>query len=340
MPTYRAAKWVAAAIDNVNAQTYSDLELIVVDDGSPDDTVAVVRRKLAEDFPRSWKVIELGANRGPSAARNAGLAAAGGAWVQFLDSDDLLAPTKLERQMAYCAQAPADVAGVYSPFRRCFIDDGRISWDGPLAKPDIQGRPPLMCLIRGFRPLYGAGLARREVLEAIGGFDETLRFWECEEISFRLASAGRLAPVPMDEPSYLWRMHRGQSYIGGDQARYRSTSVGIGWIELVLKAAGDRPLAALGLSAEEHRAVLDECTLWARMVYARDRTVFRRFVAMARTLDPDIAPTSPGYAAAAARYVGYEGAERIAKFARAPRALARKMLQKTGLWPPDRMLEY
>jgi glycosyltransferase involved in cell wall biosynthesis len=106
MPTYHAAKWVATTIDSVIAQTYPHLELIVVDDGSQDDTVSVVRRKLAADFRNDWKIIELGANRGPSAARNAGLTAANRSWVQFLDSDDLIPPTKFERQMAYCARAP------------------------------------------------------------------------------------------------------------------------------------------------------------------------------------------------------------------------------------------
>jgi len=340
MPTYRAAKWVAASIDSVSAQTYRDVELIVVDDGSPDDTVAVVRRKLAQDFPHRWKVIELGANRGASAARNAGLGAASGAWVQYLDSDDLMAPTKLERQMAICAQAPDDVVGVYSPFRFCHIDDGVVSWVGPLVESDVEGRPAIMSLIGGFRPLLASGLARRTVLEGIGGFDETLRFWECEEITFRLARAGRLVAVPMPEPSYLWRMHRGQSYIGGEHARYRSAAVALGWIDLVLKAADHGTLSALGLTEAERRGVLDECTMWARLLYGQDRAAFRRFVAQARTLDPDVAPTNPGYVTTAARYVGYEAAEGIANLARMPRTLVRKTLQKAGLRAQNGLFEY
>lgn len=331
MPTYNAAKWVAGTIDSLAAQTYSDLELIVVDDGSQDDTVARVRQKLATDFRASWRIIELAANAGPSAARNAGLGAANGDWVQFLDSDDLMPATKFERQMAYCAQAPADVTAVYSPWRRCYVDDGQITWEGPLIEPDMEGRAPIMCLVGGLRPLHAAGLARRSALERIGGFDETLRFWECEEVTFRLAKAGRLAPVPATEPCYFWRMHRGGTYIGGEDARYQAAPVALSWIEQVLKAAEYRPLSELGLCGADRRDLLDECTQWARLLYSRDLPAFRQFLALARRLDPDIAPANPAYAAAAARYVGYEAAEYIAWLGRRPRILANKTLQRVGL---------
>ncbi len=331
MPTYNASKWVAETIDSVIAQTYGHMELIVVDDGSQDDTVALVRRKLAADFRASWKIIEMAANGGPSAARNAGLGAANGDWVQFLDSDDLMPPTKFERQMAYCAQAPDDVTAVYSPWRRCYVDDGKITWEGPLIEPNMEGRAPLMCLVGGFRPLHSAGLARRSALDRIGGFDESLRFWECEEVTFRLARAGRLARVPAPEPCYFWRMHRGRVYIGGEEARYRAAPVALSWIEQVLKAAEYRPLSELGLSDLDRRDLLDECTQWARLLYVQDRAAFRQFLAMARTLDPHIAPANPAYAAAAARYLGYEAAEYIAWLGRRPRVMARRVLQGVGL---------
>jgi glycosyltransferase involved in cell wall biosynthesis len=340
MPTYNAAKWVAATIDSVIAQTYRDVELIVVDDGSQDDTVAVVRQKLTRDFSARWELIELGTNRGPSAARNVGLAAASGEWVQFLDSDDLMPATKFELQMAYCVTAPAEVTAVYSPWRRCYVDDGCITWEGPLIEPNMEGRQPIMCLVGGLRPLHSAGLARRSALDRIGGFDETLRFWECEEVTFRLAKAGRLAPVPSPEPCYLWRMYRGKSYIGGEEARYRAVPVVISWLEQVLKAAEYRPLDQLGLSAEDRRLLLHDCTVWGRLLYSRDRGAFRRYLAMARTLDPYIGPTNPGYAAVASRYVGYEAAEFIAKMGRMPRALTRKALRRIGIRPQGPVFDW
>ena len=104
MPTYNSAKWVSCTIDNLAAQTYPHFELIVSDDGSQDDTVSVVRNKLAKSFKNPWQIIELGENQGPSAARNLALKAAKGTWVQYLDSDDFIAPSKFEMQAARCAR--------------------------------------------------------------------------------------------------------------------------------------------------------------------------------------------------------------------------------------------
>ena len=127
MPTYNAAKWVSCTIDNLAAQTYPHFELIVSDDGSQDDTVAVVRKKLAKSFKHPWQIIERGKNKGPSAARNLALKAAQGRWVQFLDSDDFIAPSKFALQAAHCARVAADVAAVYSPWSQCHIEDGRVT---------------------------------------------------------------------------------------------------------------------------------------------------------------------------------------------------------------------
>jgi hypothetical protein len=80
--------------------------------------------------------------------------------------------------------------------------------------------------------------------------------------------------------------------------------------------------------------------MWARQLFAQDRAAFRRFVALARTLEPDLAPTNPGYVTAAARFVGYETAEGIARLARMPRTVARRTLQKTGLRPAASLFEY
>lgn len=339
MPSHNSAPWITQAIDSVIDQTYKNIELIIIDDASLDNTVAIARQKLSQDFAGAWHIIELDANKGPSAARNIGLAASAGDWIQFLDSDDLLAPWKFERQMAFCAAAPADVAAVQSPFRMCHVADDGISWVGPLVRADVDGRSPLMCMVGGFRPLHSAGLARRAVLEQIGGFDESLRFWECEEINVRLAKAGRIVQVPSDEPCYYWRMPQGQTYIGGDTARYRSPQVALGWIEQVLKAADFQPLSAINLTSAERQAVLNDCTMWARLAYSRDRDAFRRFLDLARKLDPDILPAHPGYVTWLARRFGYEAAEGVARAARLPKQLARKTLQQLGVRPNAALID-
>ena len=325
MPTLNAQAWVVDTIDSVLAQTYPHLELIVVDDGSTDDTVDVVRRKLAADFKGDWRVIGLAENRGPSVARNVGLAAARGVWVQFLDSDDFLAPDKLERQMALCAGAPDDVVAVYSPWRRCYFDEGRVTWTTPLVQPDMHGRAPIMCLVSNQRPLHAAGLARRTTLTAIGGFDESLRFWECEEVTVRLAKAGRVLNVPSDAPLYLWREHRDRAYIGDANARYDITNVALGWIEQMVRAAEGRSFDELGLSTLDRQDILLQCTEYGRWLYSRNRRAFRRYVQMARTFDPNLAPAHPKFATRLSRWLGYETAEGVARLSRAPRAVLKRL---------------
>ena len=328
MPTHNAARWVVDTLDNLSAQTYPHLELIVVDDGSHDKTVEIVRNKLAADFKHAWQVIELGDNRGPSAARNIGLKAATGSWVQFLDSDDFMDPSKFERQMAYCLRASSDVSAIYSSWRRCYIDDGVVSWAGPLVQPSMLGRAPLMCLVGNDRPLHSAGLARRSALERIGGFDESLRFWECEEVTVRLAKAGRLEAVPSSQPLYLWREHRDKVYIGGAGARYQTAPVALSWIEQMLKAAEHQSFDELGLSAADRRDILQQSTEWARQLYCENIQAFRSYIAMAQMLDRRIAPAHPKYASALSGLIGYELAEGVARLARAPGTVARKLRSK------------
>ena len=274
MPTYNSAKWVTDTIDNLILQTYPHVELIVVDDGSQDDTVSIVRKKLTKEFKHSWQIIELGENRGPSAARNVGLRASTGSWVQYLDSDDFMAPIKLELQMAYCERVSSEVSAVYSPWSQCYVDDGKIILTGSLAQPDMVGRAPIMCLVSNHRPLHSAGVARTSVLQQIGGHDETLRFWECEEVTFRLAKAGRLECVPSDIPLHLRRQHRDRAYLGGKDARYQTTPVALSWIEQMLKGLDHKSFDELDLSAADRKDILYYSADWGRTLFREDRAAF------------------------------------------------------------------
>jgi len=95
IPCYNAERWLAATLVSALGQTASDCEVILVDDGSRDASLAIARGFEA----RGVQIVEQ-PNRGASAARNAGLRAARGAFIQFLDADDLLAPDKIARQLA------------------------------------------------------------------------------------------------------------------------------------------------------------------------------------------------------------------------------------------------
>ncbi len=113
IPFHNARRWLAAAIESSLAQTISEKEVIVVDDGSTDESPAIASRYVNQAVR-----IATQANRGASAARNHGLRLARGEFIQFLDADDLLAPDKIERQVAVLSRAPGCVAtGAWGHFR-------------------------------------------------------------------------------------------------------------------------------------------------------------------------------------------------------------------------------
>jgi glycosyltransferase involved in cell wall biosynthesis len=339
IPTFNSAKFIGTAINSVVAQNYPSTEIIVVDDGSTDDTLAVARRKL-EATAIAHQVIELPANRGPSAARNVGVRAARGPWIQFLDSDDILMPRKFERQLAAAASAAyRGVAAIYSPYRWGFLENGKIEWTGPLMTPFIEGKAPILCLAGGVRPLLCACLVRREALIEAGGLDETLRFWECEEACVRLAKVGRFLPAHSDEPFYLWRLERGSLYIGPEGSRYRSADVAIGWITVVLKASENRTLDSLDLCAADKHMLMKECTQWGRVVYVAGREAFQEYLRLARKFNPRVAPAYPFYIKALSRWTGYETAEAVARITRQPKVWLRSALVALGLRTPNHLIE-
>jgi glycosyltransferase involved in cell wall biosynthesis len=338
IPTFNSRSYISQSLQSVLGQTYPHIEIIVVDDGSVDDTVAVAERRLAA-CGRSWKILRLGENAGPSAARNRGWSVANGTWVQFLDSDDLLMPDKLANEMAVAAQASEDVAVVYSPWNWGFLKDEQIEWLGPVRRPFIAGKHPIMCLAGGCRSLLGSSLVRLSALKQVSGFDERLRFWECEEINVRLARVGAFLPAPASSPQYLWRLREDELYIGGAGSRYSSKEVALGWIAEVVKAAEGRKLGELELSADDRKLLLDQCTLWGRVLYSQHRCHFGDYLTLARALQPHIAPTYPKFISALSRLTGYEKAEAVAKVMRQPMVWLRKSLDRLGLRRANTIME-
>lgn len=324
IPAYNAENFIRISLQSAISQTYSNIEIIVADDGSVDDTVAIATATLKKDFKGAWRVIELCKNSGVSVARNAALRAARGVWVQSLDADDFLMPVKIERQMAICGTVSSDVAGVFSPWRQMFKVGEHIEWAGPILMPTLEGKPPIMNLVYERRGHHGAFLLRHSALNEVGGFDKSLRFWEDMNILVRLAEGGgRFVSVPSDEPLYLWRIHRHKPHIGGTEARYLKTDVAVGWIKQVLQAADNRSLNELGLAKDDQLSLLRECTSYARLLYPHDRDAFREYMVKARILTPQFNPTHPWYLSLLSRVLGYENAEAVAQAARGPRKFLR-----------------
>lgn len=168
LPTYNRRQSVGKAIQSVLQQTYATLELIVVDDGSTDGTEQLVRQ--LSDTRISYLRHEN--NRGGSAARNTGLAAARGQLIAFQDSDDEWLPHKLERQVALLREAGETTGVVYCTYRRSFPDGSSESHPAdPASAPRGEIHRALLWANFIGTPTI---VARRSCYESVGGFDEAL----------------------------------------------------------------------------------------------------------------------------------------------------------------------
>jgi glycosyltransferase involved in cell wall biosynthesis len=202
MPAHNARPYLADAAHSVLRQTFRDLELIIVDDGSTDGTGGVAER-IKRGEPRRVVVIAQ-ANRGPGAARNAGLDAARGKFIALLDSDDIWEPPFLERQLAILGARP-DVD---------LVTGNGWSLGGPrhgtLVHPHPDPRPPitLATIIADEEAVFVMTVFRRRVFESIGGFNESPGMSEDFDYWLRAALAGfRFARN--DEPLAWYRRRDG-----------------------------------------------------------------------------------------------------------------------------------
>jgi glycosyltransferase involved in cell wall biosynthesis len=200
IPTYNRAHIVCDAIESVLAQTYPHIEVIVVDDGSKDDTLARLKQ-----YGERIRVIGQ-PNAGPAAARNRGIATARGELIAFLDSDDLWLPEKTERQVALLERAGESVPCCLSNIMMKWNSGDRASFDIALLKPSSEEGVWLNVdeVLATRFVLFNQGIIiRREVLQRIGVFDESIRYLEDVEFPLRLSLEGPWAFI--ETPLVTWR---------------------------------------------------------------------------------------------------------------------------------------
>jgi glycosyltransferase involved in cell wall biosynthesis len=179
IPTYNRAARVLEAIRSVLAQSYTDHEVVVVDDGSTDDTEAAIRREFGERVRYVYKQ-----NGGVSAARNHGIEHAKGELIAFLDSDDQWMPDKLARQIDFLDRHPS--YGMVLTELLVVMSDGRETVGRRRASLPVNGWI-LSDVLRDPRLAPSSVLVRRAVLDAVGGFDPGLVTAEDLDMHLRIA---------------------------------------------------------------------------------------------------------------------------------------------------------
>ncbi len=194
IPTWNRAASVRRAIDSVLAQDFTDLEVIVVDDASTDDTAQAVRG-IADGRVR---LLEQPVNQGVSAARNRGIAAARAPLIAFLDSDDIWLPGKLSRQVALMDASPGRVGMVYTGIENRTPDGARS--EAPTWRGDVFAR---LMQMNGIHGGASTSMMRREVFDMVGGFDTTLPAIEDYEMWVRIARFWQVDFVPEPLAAYF-----------------------------------------------------------------------------------------------------------------------------------------
>jgi len=246
IPCYNSSRYVAEAIQSALDQTYEHKEVVVIDDGSTDGSLDVIRS--FGDRIR-W---ESGPNRGACAARNRGLELARGKLIQFLDADDLLHPEKLKRMVPLAEQADGMV-----------FSDGLLMGDQNRRHQLLRSRtvdsddPVLIMAHRG--PLTPAPLHRRENLEHVGGFSTGLRCSQDRDLHMRMACEG----ISFSHfPDALYFVRRTPGSVSELTLRVKDQHLGI-----VTRAA--ETLRSKGTLTEERAEALAGMLAMAARAYAR-----------------------------------------------------------------------
>ncbi len=226
IPCFNAERYIGATIASVMAQGTAEVEVIMVDDGSRDGSVELVRTT----FPMV-RIVEQ-ANQGVAAARNNGLAVARGEWVAFIDADDIWLPGKLAAQLALLAAQPgcrmcytawkvwpSDVA---QPTDEALAELAAIAgdtkrWDGPSGwiYPDLL----LDCVV-----WTSTVMARRTLFEEIGNFDTSLRVGEDYDLWLRASRVTQILRVA--HPYALYRIHPASITKSRPTENYRAIVIG------------------------------------------------------------------------------------------------------------------
>jgi glycosyltransferase involved in cell wall biosynthesis len=299
IPCYNGERWIARAIESALAQTWSTTEVIVVDDGSTDNSLNVIR---AFDGRIRW---ETGPNRGGNAARNRLLELARGDWVQYLDADDYLLPYKIKLQMdALAGSNDADL--IYGSIT---LEDWSNGHPRLERMPIHELEDVWEALALWHLPQTGSPLCRKLSIEQVGGWNDAQPCCQEHELYLRLLIAGKkFKYYPCDGAVY-------RQWSDATVSKKEIKEVHRRRLEIEQKIE-DHLRRTNQLTSERMRAISQARFEIARGAYQYDPEFASSIVKNVKLRDPDFSPTgnaAPLHYRLAFRLFGFDVTESLAR---------------------------
>ncbi|WP_029653303.1 glycosyltransferase family 2 protein [Marinobacter daepoensis] len=216
VPSYNRAKYIEQAIESACLQSYKPIEIIVVDDGSTDDSLTLLRRFEASGRIRLFTHPDH-ENKGQSRSLNLGILHCVGDYVSILDSDDYFAPRKIEQQIAFLEKFK-NVGMVYGQGHA--VDaEGRFLFKVP-GDSHTETSDPNNLLLDCYMALPGGSLIRRSVFTRVGMFEESFRAGQDHDMALRIMEEFKVAFLP--EVAFFYRKHGESISANGLETRWRT----------------------------------------------------------------------------------------------------------------------
>ncbi len=293
IPCYNAEKWIQEAIESALGQKYNPLEVIVIDDGSTDTSLDIIK-KYGDRI--TWRT---GANRGGNHARNLGFSLSAGKYIQYLDADDYLHPEKIQHQVEYLQRTSADV--VYGDWQhQHHYPNGKVE----LGKVEVSGyhQDILAALLSGWWVSPACILFDRSTVEAIGGWDESLTSGQDKD--FFLAAAVSGAKVEYQPGCYsVYRRYGDCTVSTSSKERHLENRIRI------LEKHKHELISQGRLTPVYKEATAQFLFQTARSYLDLDRSKYKTYLEAALELSPEFRPKGSN------RTISYKVLERVFGFA-------------------------
>lgn len=306
IPCYNAESWIEQAIESALAQKNVHAEVIVVDDGSTDESVT---KALA--FGDRIR-LEAGPNKGSNPTRNRLLELAAGKWIQYLDSDDYLLPNKIRNQLDALGDGDL-IDAVYGPVRVEYISDGKIIGTEVICRGAMEDDPWAKHLSWNLTQIGGL-LVKRSALETIGGWDESLFCCQDNDLFMRLLMNENKF-LYCDDVGAVYRRFESNTVSTGDPLQVKCQMLNL------LERSRDY-LITQGIWTSERKDTMDQYRFTlARQMWGIHRDWSEQLEKTIRTESPGFCP-EPGTHVPLLypklyRYFGFRWSERIAAAKRA-----------------------